>query len=128
MGVDYDFCTGQISEVESELVKAFECYARHNEYIKVGITCDPEEKELEHIQKEKWDRMVVVFEANSYDGAKEVETKLFEYAHVSKHFEKIWNVLYRGENHASKTSEKYYVYFLIDNDCKTKGAFRQEIS
>ncbi len=118
MAVDYDFCTNQESEVKSEYIRAFEFYAKQNDYIKVGVTSDPVAKEREHVETERWDRMIAIFETDTFDSAKEVEIEMMEYIDESKRFDKAWNVLYKAQENAKSENVKYYTYFLVDNDCQ----------
>lgn len=81
MAVIYYYSTGHFTRIESELIRALGQYARHNDYVKVGITNEPERRWVEH-QRERsqysdsWTKMVVIYETSSWANVTQAERKL----------------------------------------------------
>lgn len=82
--VSYRYDEGSFKTFQEGLHRAVGQYARHNEFIYVGLTQrKPETRFAEHQRKwargHQWDRMVVIFHGTDYDQMCECEDYLIEY-------------------------------------------------
>ena len=118
MDVVYNYDTGHLVQVESNLKRTLGQYACHNAYIKVGITVDPEKRFKWH-QKERasvgdyWERMVVIYGTSSWDVAKRAERRLIKYAHNAGYEAEVFNDAPGGEGRRPHEGQFCYVYVLL---------------
>jgi predicted GIY-YIG superfamily endonuclease len=83
--VRYWYDEGRFEAFETALRRAVGQYARHYEYIYLGLTQRrPEERFAEHQAKwargHKWDQMIVVFHGKTYADMCKAEQGLIDYA------------------------------------------------
>ncbi|HEY0836728.1 MAG TPA: hypothetical protein VGE72_22650 [Azospirillum sp.] len=116
MSVTYWYSTGHATSVLSILRHTLGCYARKAEWIKVGITCNPEVRFAAHQREwregEKWDRMVVVYQTSSWKSACRVEDALIRYARNRRYSKKMWNLVAGGGGRVPMGPGPYSVYIL----------------
>ena len=111
MEVEYLYYEGQPSNVIPSLIRSVGQYHRNYEYVKIGITCAPERRFREHLDREKkycWERMVVKYCTKSIRNANKIEDFFIE---NDERMRNIWT----GESHMTQDSDYYYAYILLGN-------------
>jgi|SRR5215213_6210423 len=77
--IEYNFLTGQPSDVISSLNRSLGQYKRNYSKMKVGITGrSAEERFYEHSEYQYWDKMVVLYQTTSERNANIIEDWLIE--------------------------------------------------
>jgi predicted GIY-YIG superfamily endonuclease len=115
------YSTGNLKDRKSELTRALGQYARHYDYIKIGITCDPERRWIEHQNERKrfsdsWLKMVVIYETSSRKYVNEAERLLINHTKTANYNIEKWNDVGGGGGNYSEEADKYYLYLLLDKD------------
>lgn len=89
-------------------------YVKGHRHIKIGITCHPERRFKEHQHSGPWDRMVVLYETNSWNHAKEMELKMIAYLNKCGKEFSLHNKSCGGEgNPSTQDGCVYYSYILL---------------
>lgn len=119
MRVDYNYSTGDISNVVNELRAAIGQYARQYNHIKVGITGDPTTRSKKYDyefaqQNDSWSHMVVIYETSSEKYVREAEINLQQWLENHKYEEPLtkWNIK-KGGGPLPETGP-YFVYVVLD--------------
>ena len=111
MAVEYLYYEGHPSDVIPLLRRSFGQYHRNYEYVKIGITADPERRFKEHLDREKkycWERMVVKYCTTSIKNANKIEDYFIE---NDERMRNIWT----GTSYMTTNTEYYFVYILLGN-------------
>lgn len=121
MGVRYNYSTGHANAVMGDLRRCIGQYARRYDYIKVGITKNPEVRWLQHqserrLHDDSWEEMVVIYETSSWRRACMVENLLIKYAQSRPYKCVLWNAVGGGggQNPVLTRNCRAYVYVLLD--------------
>ena len=109
----YYYETGQPKNIIESLNRSIGQYRRYYDYVKVGITSDPERRFSEHKRNctYHWERMVVVYATRSVKNANDVEDWF-----IANREDDLVNI-YKGKSNMCD-SEFYYAYFLLGNHKK----------
>lgn len=110
MGVSYLYFEGQPSVVIPRLIRSIGQYHRHYEYVKIGITNNPEIRFTQHLRNEKkycWERMVVKYKTTSIRNANAIEDWFINNDELMCN---IWT----GFSNMTD-SDTYYAYVLLGN-------------
>ena len=111
MKVEYQYYKGHPFNVIPSLIRSFGQYHRNYEYVKIGITADPERRFREHLDREQkycWERMVVKYCTQSIMYANKIEDYFIE---NDERMRNIWT----GMSHMTNNADYYYVYILLGN-------------
>jgi hypothetical protein len=61
MELHYDYCSGQLNEVETSMEKSVENYANKHQKVKIGITNNPQQRFEKFDKTRKWKGMIVKY-------------------------------------------------------------------
>lgn len=102
---------GHYLSIMPSLKKAIGQYNRYCNNIKIGLTVNPDQRWQFH-KLDGWREMVVIYETNSPNYAKEIEKQLINHG-WEFHYNKSWNEK-SGGGTLQHGHSKYYVYLLLD--------------
>jgi hypothetical protein len=102
-----DYWTGNINDVIESLNRSIAQYIRHNNKVKIGITCNPNRRINEHsLSKENWDKMIVKYKTTSVNYINEIEKIL-----IDNHWDYIANEVAGGGG--PNGNSPYFLYVLL---------------
>lgn len=120
--VDYYYSTDIFARAHESLRRAIGQYAARSKYIYIGLTQQkPEDRFRQHQKKwdegHKWDRMIVIYKARSFNQMVLAEMELIEYIYErieEGHYSCL--TLNNRDSQAPKAKEEpdgYWVYMLV---------------
>ena len=108
MKLFYDYWKGKPSEVNTSLKRSISQYIRHHKKVKIGITCRPKERMVEHNKMGlEWEKMIVKYETTSINFINKIEK-----IHIDYQWEYLTNERSGGGGPNGKTGP-YFLYILL---------------
>lgn len=120
MSIFYNYSTGNVLSTIPELKRAVGQYASRNDYLKIGITKNPEQRWRSHLSErrrnqDKWQKMIVIYQSTSWDSARIAESELIKHVGSKNYYCAIWNDVGGGGGRIGE-GRYSYVYVLVDNN------------
>ncbi len=107
MELEFDYWTGNFSDVKRFLIRSISQYTRYHNNVKIGITCAPNRRKSQHKKGDSnWSKMVVKYQTSSVNYINEMEKILIEY-----NWEFIENEAKGGGGRNG--NPPYYLYVLL---------------
>ena len=102
--------TGHYSELlAAQFRRRLAGYCRKRS-VYIGVTSDPETRERQH-QKDGWERMILLWQTDSYSKAREAEKNLIAWARDKE--KPVCNIKQGGGRLSEYAKQRYYLYLMI---------------